>query len=302
MHVPLEGRLSPPSRRVLAAAIVAVGLFATVVAGFLARLELRVACSEALPSAGSFVLPAPDAARLIASRYTEVVADIVWTRMLVYYGAQTGMSRDPKYMSAYAEAVTSLDPYFRAPYAWAGYAIPLATNNWISPDNVESGIRFLRAGVARFPDDADLHGMLGYNLFYELPRWINDDARIVRARIEGAEHLRAEAALGGGAPWMALAATRAMEEVNLNDLAARHLEESAYATDDPELRQRILNRLAQFRADADVKGIARAANTLDHYWRERTPFLTDGMLLLLSSPEAQARMAEGLVPPRFLLP
>ena len=262
----------------------------------LARLELHVLRAGAPPPADTFVLPAPAAVRTPAAGYTEAAADVVWTRMLLYYGAQTSQRRDPKFIAAYAEAIGSLDPYFRAPYAWAGHAIPLATTGFINPDNVETGIRFLRAGVARFPDDAELHGMLGYNLFYELPRWIDDDERIVRARLEGAEQLRREAALGGGAPWMALSATRALEQVNLDDLAARHLEESAWATDDPQIRQRILLRLATLRSNVDVQGIERAAATLERAWKERFPYLPQDIFLLLSTPAEQARMNNGLLP------
>jgi len=297
MRLPPFPRLSPWPRLVVTAAITVTAVCVLALLGGLARLELRVARAGSPPPSDTFVLPSPGASRMLAAGYTEAVADIVWTRLLVYYGSQTSQKRDPEFMSSYVEAITSLDPFFRAPYAWAGYAIPLATTGWINPENVEAGIRFLRAGVARFPDDSDLHGMLGYNLFYELPRWIDDDRRVLRAKVEGAEHLRAEAALGGGAPWMALAATRALEQVNLDDVAARHLEESAYATDDPVLRRRILVRLAQLRSNADVGSIERAAATVEKLWKERMPCLTPGMFLLLNSPEAQAQMSEGLVPP-----
>ena len=296
MRLPPALRLSLPARRI-ALGVLAVGSLGIVaVLGLLARLELHVARSGAPPPADTFVLPSPAAVRALAAGYTEAAADVVWTRMLVYYGSQTAQRRDPKFMAAYADAIASLDPYFGAPYAWAGHAIPLATTGFINPDNVETGIRFLRAGVARFPDDPELHGMLGYNLFYELPRWIDDDERIVRARLQGAEQLRIEAALGGGAPWMVFSATRALEKVNLDDLAARHLEESAWATDDPQLRQRILARLAELRSNVDVQGIEGAAATLGRAWKERFPYLPQDMFLLLSTPEEQAQMSNALPP------
>jgi hypothetical protein len=221
--------------------------------------------------------------------------------MLVYYGERTARRRDPQYLHAYAEALVTLDPQFRAPYVWAGFAVPFASPTGVPrPVDVEYAVRLMRLGLARFPDDAELYGSLGYDLYYELPRWISDPQAVLRAKVEGAECLRRQAALGGGPPWLALAAATAFEQLNLDDLAARHLEGAVYGVGDDDLRARILERLALLRAHADVEQVRRAALTLTGVAAERMPYLPEMMFLLLSSAGAQARMAEGLVPGPFV--
>lgn len=296
----VRDRLSHPARLALAGLLLAftLGMLALGVAA--ARLELRILSAGSPPPGGVFLLPRPAAARAIAAGYTEAAADLVWTKLLVYFGEQTSQRRDPKHMAAYADSIISLDPMFRNAYVWFGFAIPLSTNNWVNPANVETGIRLLRAGVQRFPDDAELHGALGYNLFNELPRWIDDPDAIVRARVEGAEHLRRQAALGTGPAWLALSAATALQEINLDDLAARHLEESAQTVDDPILRERILARLSVLRSNVDTDAIRRATAALEGTARERLPCLPPSMFLLLCPPETQARLAAGLGAPPFV--
>ena len=298
---PLSHRLSPAGRGILRVGLVVFALALLALGAGFARLELRILRAGAPPPTDVFVLPAPDAARLIAARYTEAAADAVWTRMLVYYGEQFTRRNQPKNLHAYMDALTSLDPYFRSPYAWGGYAVVFADPSGVPrADDMEYSFQLLRLGIARFPDDAELMGILGYNLFYELPRWIQDPDTILRSKVEGAEYLRRQAAIGGGPPWLALSAATALQDLNFDDLAARHLEESAQTVDDPVVRSQILFRLARLRANIDTESIRLATDTLLGIAKRETPYLPPSMFLLLSSPEAQARMAVGLTPEPFV--
>ena len=302
----MEGR---PTRRALADAV-RRGLtppVVTVLAGCLlpflvlaaakARFELRILRVEMPRPTAAFVVPEPGAARLIAAKYDEAAADVVWTRLLVYYGAETLATRDPEFAASYVRSITSLDPMFRAPYAWSGYAIPLGTTNYVSAENVEAAIRILRNAVFRFPYDAELHGMLGYNLFNELPRWITDGDRILRAKMEGAQHLAAQASLSHTVDWTTLAAAAALRDVNMDDLAAKQLEDAAFTTDDPVLRERILWRLSQLQAGTDMEAISRATATLEAFQKIRAPGVPESLFLLLSPRDAGDAMSRGDVPP-----
>ncbi|MDI7269002.1 MAG: hypothetical protein QME96_13520 [Myxococcota bacterium] len=289
-------RISPTLSRCLAW-IFCVWLVAMLMlaAGF-ARLRLRILAAPSPPRLDTLVLPTPGGGRFLAAGYAQAAADALWSRLLIYWGESILVRSDPKFMAAYLDAITAFDPLFRAPYAWAGHALPLSTVGRIDPENIEAAVRLLRAGLTRFPGDAELHGILGYNLFYELPRWITDRDRIARAKVEGAEHLRAQAAIGGGPEWLALSAVWALQDIGLDEVAARHLEEAAFATGDPELRKRILWRLAGLRANADIQAIETAAATLEAVRRDRAPYLSPGLFLLSTPADDAARMAEGLAP------
>ena len=266
-----------------------------------ARLELRILNAGSPPRTEVFVLPVADASRLLAARYTEAVADLLWTRTLVYHGEHFTKHLEPIYLHQYMDALINLDPYFRAAYAWGGYAIVFAHYSGIpQADDLLYTANLLRQGLRRFPDDAELHGILGYDLFYELPQWIKDPDLVARSRVEGAEHLRREAALGGGPPWLVLSAATALEKANLDDLAVRHLEESVQGVDDPDLRRLIFARLARLRASIDTESIRRAIDALVGTAAERIPYLSPGVFLLLSSSEAQARLAAGLTAAPFV--
>jgi len=293
--------LSPPARRVLRRIALLAALFFLGLASAWARLELRLRIAGAPPPSDVFVLPAPGAARMLAAGFTEAAADAVWARSLVYHGEKFAKKLDPKNLHAYLDALTTLDPMFRSPYAWSGYAVPFAHWSGVpQPADLDYAVRLLRLGLDRFPNDPELHGILGYQLYYELPRWVKDPEVVLRARVEGAEHLRRQAQLGGGPPWLVLSAATALEKLNLDDLAARHLEQSAYAIDDPDLRAQVLARLARLRSSADVEATRVAAETLLGVVRDRLPWLTANQVLLLSDPESQARMAAGLNPEPFL--
>jgi hypothetical protein len=290
-------------RRTLRVLAVLAALVFLVLAAAWARLELRILNAGSPPRAEVFVLPVPAASRLLAAGYTEAVADFLWTRTLVYHGEHFTKHLDPTYLHAYMDALINLDPYFRSAYAWGGYAIVFAHYSGIpQPEDLLYTANLLRQGLRRFPDDAELHGILGYDLFYELPQWIKDPDLVARSKIEGAEHLRLEAVLGGGPPWLVLSAATALEQVNLDDLAARHLEESVQTVDDPDLRRLILQRLARLRANIDTESIRLAIDALVGTAAERFPYLSPGVYLLLSSSEAQAHLAVGLRAPPFVEP
>jgi hypothetical protein len=297
----LAARTSPPVRRVLRLVTLLAALFFLGLAAAWARLELRLQVAGAPPPSDVFVLPAPGAARMLAAGYTEAVADAVWARSLVYHGEKFAKQLDPRNLHAYLDALTTLDPMFRSPYAWSGYAVTFAHWSGVpQPADLDYAVRLLRLGLTRFPDDAELHGVLGYLLYYELPRWVKDPPTVLRARVEGAEHLRRQAQLGGGPPWLVLSAATALEKLNLDDLAARHLEQSAQAVDDPELRAIVLERLARLRSNVDVEGLRVASDALFGATLQQLPFLSVSQFLLLSDPEAQARMAAGLWPGSFV--
>jgi hypothetical protein len=276
---------------------IAAALFFLALAAGWARFFVRGQLAGAPRASGVFLMPAPAAARLLTAKYTEAAADVVWTQTLVYHGGQFEKQLEPRYLHAYVDALTTLDPYFRAPYNWGGFAITFAHFSGVpQPADVLFAVDLLRGGLARFPDDAELNGTLGYILYYELPRWIDDPEVVLRSKVEGAEYLRKQARLGGGPPWMALSAATALEKLNLDDLAAQLLEESALSVGDPTVRPLIMARLARLRADADIELLRQAVDTLAGTAMREAPYLPLIPFLLLSSPQAQARMAEGLVP------
>ena len=296
----LPARVGLSTRRLLRFVALAAALFFLGLAAAWARLELRLQVVGSPPPSDVFVLPAPGAARMLAAGYTEAAADAVWARSLVYHGEKFAKKLDSKNLHAYLDALTTLDPMFRSPYAWSGYAVAFAHWSGIpQPADLDYAVRLLRLGLDRFPDDPELHGILGYQLYYELPRWVKDPEIVLRAKVEGAEHLRRQAQLGGGPPWLVLSAATALEKLNLDDLAARHLEQSAHSVSDPELRAQVLARLARLRTNVDIDTMRVAGDTLFGVARKRLPWVPGNQFLMLNSPEAQARMAEGLVPEPF---
>ncbi|MBI5500191.1 MAG: hypothetical protein HY907_08100 [Deltaproteobacteria bacterium] len=289
--------LSPPARRVLAAVAVVAALFFLALGAAWSRFFVRGQLAGAPTAAGVFLLPQPRATRLLASKYTEAVADAIWTRVLVYHGEHFARRLVPHDLHAYMDALTALDPYFRAPYSWGGFAVTFAHYSGVpQPRDILYAVELLRRGVARFPDDGELHGTLGYLLYYELPRWVRDPETVLRAKIEGAEQLRLQADLGAGPDWMVLSAATALEKINLDELAAGLLERAALTVGDPNVRAQVLGRLARLRQDVDTERLRHAADTLAGMALRELPYVTSNQYLLLSSPRDRARMAEGLLP------
>ena len=67
-------------------------------------------------------LPRPSALRALSLGHSELMADLVFVRGLVYFGTQLEQKGEYRWLENYLETITQLDPNWKTPYQWAGVA------------------------------------------------------------------------------------------------------------------------------------------------------------------------------------
>ena len=131
----------------------------------------------------------------------------------------------------------------------------------IDNQSVQASNRLLEAALDQFPDDWELHFMLGSNLTFELRS--DDPEQQAEWRSRGAEHIQIASTMPGAPSWLPLTAAGLYTKLGQAELAIRHLEEVYLRTDNEELREQIAALIFE----------KRNATALDKLTADRTAFL-----------------------------
>ncbi|RKH71425.1 pilus assembly protein PilG [Corallococcus aberystwythensis] len=134
---------------------------------------------------GGPLLPRPDLLKVLFTAQKGLVTDYFWILMLNRIGTAV-RPEEYRYISDYAELVTTLDPRFRQAYLYGGITIPVHAGKGRYL-NTEESTALLRKGVANVPHDQPLTFQLAYNLMF-FERKYKEAADLVQemSRWEGA--------------------------------------------------------------------------------------------------------------------
>lgn len=270
------------ARRGLAAAGVFLLLAGTVVA------EDAAANRRAHFPAGedTLYLPRPSALRMMSLGHTELAADLVFVRALIYFGSQFEQKGEYKWIDNYLDTITELDPKWKTPYRWAGVAT-MYNGRTITNQMVNASSRFLEKGVRQFPDDWELAFMLGCNYLFELhPK---DAQQKDEWRRIGGEWVRHAASVGGAPSWVPLLAATIMKQEGQDEAAVRHLEEVYVSTQDEDTRREVRNRLVSLHAKIDLAREARERAAFEAAWKATLPYASADLYTAIG-PAAPPRM------------
>lgn len=223
-------------------------LFALLVCCALGTLFLRLDCWDhqllTRRVRDEATIPSANSLRVLSLGHRSWAADLLWTTALIYFGESISNRSQQRFTQRYAETIEDVDPNFRQAYLWAA-TISIYNGRRITRRNIENAIHHLRRGVERFPDDGELLHQLGFDYYFELVHHARTPEERQAFRRQGAEFLRRAAGLGHGPPWMALAATSALESAGLRETAVRELRELYLRTEDPAMRARVASRLEE---------------------------------------------------------
>lgn len=253
------------ARRGLAAAGVLLLLVGVVVSQDLAvRRRARFPVGEDI-----LYLPRPSALRAMSLGHTELMADLVFMRGVVYFGAELEQKGEQRWLEHYLDTINELDPRWQTPYRWAGVAT-MYNGKTITNRMVLQSNRFLERGVRQFPDDWQLPFMLGCNYLFELKT--DDPKQRAEWRRTGGEWVRHAAIVGGAPSWVPLLAATIMRQEGQEEAAMRHLEEVYLSTQDEKTREEVRNRLVGLHAKIDLVREQREHNAFEAAWRKTLPY------------------------------
>jgi hypothetical protein len=230
-------------------------------------------------------IPSPGAVRLLSLGHREWAADLLWISALIYFGETLVTHQQQRFLQRYAETIQSVDPQFRQAYLW-GATVSVYNARVIRRESIENAIANLQRGLRVFPDDPEMIYQLGFNYFFELPRYVDNADERAEIKRRGAEYLRRAAALGEGPPWMGLAAAEALQHTGLVDRAVAELRDLYLRTESPEIRARIeaeIQHLLGERASA-VDPILEAARRMDAERRAWFPYVPPVLYMFIGPP------------------
>lgn len=192
-------------------------------------------------------LPSAGQARLMSLGNTTLVADYYWIRSLQYFMDPTQARHGYRNLADLLDLVVSLDPEFEYAYEFAGIAVPVDAGR-MRYLNVDRSIALLKKGIARFPDNWQLHFQLGFNYL----NYANQPG-------PAAEELATAAKLPGAPPYLSQLAARVFAVSGDLDRATAFTKEMLGRATDPEYREAMRRRLDELDVERELRRIEAAA-------------------------------------------
>jgi hypothetical protein len=222
--------------------------------------------------------PTPGSAPIFAAGYRELAADLLYARLRVYFG---GRHNSATGVASMVEAIVALDPAFYRIYELGARAMTTTERGLDQPTYLRA-VAVLETGVRQFPDDWRIPLAAGQMYMVDLT---TTDPAQRRAWDERGALLLESAIRKPGAPQeAAITVAHLRTKLGQHDRAVAGLRETLLLTNDPEARQRILDKLAEL-DHADARELAaellEARRRFEARWKAERPALTPTMYVLL---------------------
>jgi len=165
--------------------------------------------------------------RTAALGFDAVLADLLWTRAVVYFGGHFLTDKDYRWLYHILDAATTLDPKNILAYRFGGSLLAL------EEDDVERSIAILKKGIRNNPDeDWRLYFLLGFNYFYFL-----------EDHIEAAKYLERASRMPGHPKYLPKLAAKMYAKAEKIDTAIEFLEEVYEQHEDRNVKAAIAERI-----------------------------------------------------------
>lgn len=232
------------------------------------------------------VLYVPDARlmRLLFLGYDQAAADVTWLRTTEYFGRHFTTDRRYEWLEHFIDLILELDPRFRRVYHWAGTNVLYGRR--FTNENVERSNHYYRRALEEFPDDWEAAYRLGMNYYIEMTSDDPEERR--RFREQGVQYLEMAANMPGAPAFLRRLVASLYGKLGKDEVALQYYVDLYLQTDDPEKREVLRQRMAEFRTGVDVDALAAYAARTDERHRKEFPYAPRGLFLLLDRPDGDA--------------
>jgi tetratricopeptide (TPR) repeat protein len=254
-----------------------------------------VAARAAWPrSATMLVVPPVEVVRF--APYRELLADLLWCRLLVYYGSNWGGDGDLSQVEDLLDDIIALDPRFKTVYEWAAFAVAYRTGR-ANQAEFRSSIHYLEEGMRQFPDDYRYPWIAGTRYYFDM--WSADEKTLRRYRERGAALIE-EAMTKPNAPQdLATTAANMRSKLGQQERALDSLRQMILSTSDEGARQKMLRRLRV--SDPGLADeLTQAAADIEEDWLGHMPMVPLDFFLLLGDRPSPVIDLRKLATPRDL--
>ena len=165
------------------------------------------------------VIPSGSTLRIAASGLHVQVADLMWMRTVLEFGARiTGDEGWNEWLARSLVAVTELDPHWRTPFFYGGTMVRVA-------GSVDGSTDIFERGAVAFPQDPYFPFSVGMNYYFE------------GDKDKAADWVERASKLPGAPGWYAGAATAFHTQERSSEQVLHYLDEELAHTTDPKLRE-----------------------------------------------------------------
>jgi hypothetical protein len=227
------------------------------------------------------VLYLPPAGQLgpMSLGYREALADLIWIRAVIFTGDQAG-GANYAWIMQYLEAIYTLSPGFRRPYAWGGVVV-VYSGQAIDRAMIDRAIALYRRGLELFPEDHELLFALGMLLTRDVQMLPGYSAQEREAAMqEGAAAIRRAAAFGAPPLVRQLAATLVSDDAT-DQLAIQFLETQLLQTEDETHRRLLERKLETLIGEAGIESIERLREEFEAERQQEFPYLPPDLYILV---------------------
>lgn len=278
MHQPPGSRRIPRVPRVRLIALL-LSLIAIAAAGSALRVHAMNRYLDAQSPEDVYYLPPPEWLKVLSLGHYEALASALYPRALVYFGEGFANKTHASHVFDYADAMIHLDPEFKRIYRFismtALYRMVPPT-----PEERERVAEYVREGARRFPNDGDLAWNAGATLAYELSLHEEGEER-ERLIAEAQPYFARAVELGAAPPWMALGTASRLAGLGETERAIEQLLRVIPSVDDEEMREALIARLGELRAEAARDGMLYALENLHRAHQEEAPYVPFDFYLVL---------------------
>jgi hypothetical protein len=242
--------------------------------------------------------PTPASAPIVTLGYRELAADLLFVRLVGYFGSQ---DNEAHAMASLAEAIAALDPRFQRPYEIAGVAITAAKRGVDNAAHLRA-IGLLEQAAREFPTVWRYPNLAGQIYLVDLK---TTDRSQRRAWDEaGVRLLEAALRKPGASASAATAVAEMRSRFGQQQRAIAGLQEMLLVTSDDAARQRIIEKIAKLsNQDADLIAgeLLDARKKFEARWRAERYTLSPSLYLLIGPRRVPGfdlgDLATGGIPP-----
>lgn len=222
--------------------------------------------------------PSPGMAPLLSLGYREAAADLLFFRLVGYFGGTGATSPG---VAGLVEAILAMDPGYYKVYEWGGRAI-IAARHGVTNETAERAVAILERGTARYPDDYRIPKLAGEILLFNIkPR---DDAERTALRDRAARLLEAAVRKPDAPADAATLAADLRSKLGQRQRAIDGLREMMLITPDVKVQAQLAEKLAGLE-QADAAEVAsellEARKQFETTWRTERPALPASLYLLI---------------------
>lgn len=225
--------------------------------------------------------PSPTAAPIMTLGYRELAADLLFARMVGYWG---GEDNEAAGIADLAEAITALDPHFRRAYDFGAVAMTAAKRGVDNSARLRA-IKLLEAAALAYPQHWRYPNLAGQIYLADLR---TDDPAQRRSWDEKGTLLLESAARKPHAPAEAgMNAVAIRSKLGQRQRAIDSLRELLLITDDAGARNKIIAKLAEISEDVPdelAAELIQARRDFEADWQRERPSLPPTMYLLIGPP------------------